>query len=278
MSLIFPDGFRSGCRPRNPQFRGAYPRFRDRRRRRDREDQDEPQPGPWPEPDGDDSPDPTTWDEITEMGLQPDLGLFLDRFKRQTDNSCAAESTAQAFQLCRKSRGGGFIEMNPLSLYHYTSGGDDRGSSIDDNLRYARDLGICPESVRSRSEGWKSRLSDAEKEAARANRIVEFLDVESKNEFAESLMLGFPTVFGWEAHAVVAVKLLRRYKSQQFFKAAGSWGSYVDPWERRYRIDSEFADYLRSEITPGYHLLELDEPEIDRYGAFAIRTVTWLEE
>ena len=277
MTLNYPVGYSRGLKPRRDDLRGRFRRFRDRDRQRPG-----PDPQPYVEPDQDDldSPPVESWDSITDADEQPDLGKFITGFKDQENNgSCGAEGTTQFTEILRRQRGMNYVELNPLSLYHYTSGGVDRGSGVDENLVYAQSTGIVPMDDRDRSKGFLTPVSEANQATAMDYRIGECFDVEDQADFAHALMLGYPVVFGWDAHCVCAVKLLRSHKGTRYFKAAGSWGAWVDPWERerRYRVTDDYRDYLRSEITPGYHLLSLDEPEIERYGAWAGRTVTWDE-
>ena len=118
--------------------------------------------------------------------------------------TCATESTTQAVEIVRRFEGQEYVELNPWSIYWYTSGGRDSGSSIDDNLAYVREKGICPESLWPRSKGWKSRPSAEAMEAALQYRIDEFYDVTTIAEAGTALLLGFPVVFGWQGHSLRA--------------------------------------------------------------------------
>ena len=162
--------------------------------------------------------------------------------------SCATESTTQSMEIVRKLEGQEWVELNPLFIYHTTSGGRDQGSSIDTNLEFARDYGIAPESVWPRSKGFTAKPSADAVEAAMAYRIMEFYDIASISEAGTALLLGFPVVFGWQGHSCVLVQLLSTTKALY----ANSWGNWGD---------QGFGTINLSSINFGY-------------GMFALRTAT----
>jgi len=137
--------------------------------------------------------------------------------------SCATESTAAATMISRSIVGAEQVLLNPLFIYHTTSGGRDAGSSIDDNLEFARDYGIAPESVWPRSKGWQAKPSEEAIQVAKQYRIEEFYDISNINEFVSALLLGFPVVFGSNGHAVTAVQHMGRYPL-----ILNSWGDWED--------------------------------------------------
>jgi hypothetical protein len=154
--------------------------------------------------------------------------------------SCATESTAQSDEIVRKLEGQEWVELNPLSIYHTTSHGRDQGSSIDENLAFARDYGICPESVWPRSKGWQVAPSAEAMEAAAAFKIGEFYDIGSTAEAGTALLLGFAVVMGWQGHSVVLTELL----SPTIAAYANSWGA---DWG-----DEGFGTIKLSSINFGY--------------------------
>lgn len=162
--------------------------------------------------------------------------------------SCATESTTQAVEIIAAQRGEPWIELNPLFIYHETSGGSDGGSSIDENLVFARDKGIAPESVWPRSKGFRATPTAEAIAAALKHRIVEFFDIENVDEFGSALLAGFPVVFGYSGHSICAVSL----KSPTQIEYANSWGDWGD---------AGFGVLSFSSIVWGY-------------GAFAVRTTT----
>jgi hypothetical protein len=137
--------------------------------------------------------------------------------------SCATESTTGADMLNRSCQGLEHILLNPLFVYHTTSGGSDSGSSIDDNLEFVRENGIAPESVWPRSKGWRAKPSAEAVEAAKAFKIEEAWDISNLNEFVSALLQGFAVVFGSQGHAVLAVEHMGSYPL-----ILNSWGDWED--------------------------------------------------
>jgi hypothetical protein len=133
-----------------------------------------------------------------------------------------------------------FVQLNPLFVYHTTSGGRDNGSSIDDNLVFLREKGVAPESTWPRSKGFQATPSAEAYTEALKYRIVEFFDIASWDEFGTALLLGFSVVFGYSGHSVLATKLI----DANTLEYANSW----DPdWN-----DHGFGTLKSSEIYTPY--------------------------
>lgn len=195
--------------------------------------------------------DPGEWPSL--LG-EVELRSFVNKIKDQDGvGSCATESTSQAVEIVRAWEGQQFVELNPWSLYYFSSGGQDNGSSIDTNLKLARDQGICPESIWPRSKGWRAKPSADAMEAAKLYTIQEFYDITTLAEFGTALLLGFPVVFGWSGHSVVATRLL----TVSTFEYANSWAS-------------SWGD-------DGFGTLRLSSVNFN-YGAFAVRTANIKDE
>lgn len=163
--------------------------------------------------------------------------------------SCAAEACTGALMLARELEGQERVILNPWYLYHYSSGGEDKGSSIDENLRLARERGIASQAVWPRSKGWRATPTAEANEDAARHTIEEFYDCTSVDELVSGILSGFVAEFGYNprgGHAVVACDTL----SMSTFKFLNSWGNWGDKGFGTLR----FAD-------------------IDwRYGAFLVRT------
>lgn len=184
-------------------------------------------------------------DLIGEIELRSCVNQILDQ---DGVGSCATESTAQATMISRHLEGQPFVLLNPWSIYWSTSGGSDSGSNIDENLAYARDNGICPESIWPRSKGWRAKPSAAALEAAKEYKIIEFYDCGMVAEIGTALLLGFPVVFGWQSHSCVLTTLLTPSTAEY----ANSWGDWGDQGFGKISLSSiSFA-----------------------YGAFCVRTAT----
>lgn len=165
--------------------------------------------------------------------------------------SCATESTTQAVEITRAFDGFPWVELNPWSIYCFTSGGQDRGSSIDENLVHVRQYGICPESVWPRSKGWQTKPTAEAMEAAKLFKIQEFYDCTTTEEIGTALLLGFAVVYGWNGHSCVLTELL---------SANPATAKYANSWAPSWG-DNGFGTINLSSINFAY-------------GAFAVRTIS----
>ncbi len=226
--LVIPHGKKTGCLPREskvgelcPLLRGNVPII--------------PR-GEWPEL-------IKKLDEA-EGGLRHMVRTGLDQ---NGVGSCAAESTTQALQILREYEGQRHVVLSPWFLYHHTSGGVDNGSTIDGNLRFARDRGIAPMDIWPRSRGWRARPSQQAYDAAKNFRIDEFFDCTNVVEIGSALLKGMSVTFGWSGHSCVLTDLI----STTHARYRNSWG---DNWG-----DNGFGVIRLADIWFGY-------------GAFAIRS------
>jgi hypothetical protein len=138
--------------------------------------------------------------------------------------SCATESTTGGVMLARVLAGQPHVLLNPWYMYHTTSDGVDRGSGIDEDLVFARDNGIAPESVWPRSKGWKATPSAEADEAAKEFRIEEFFDISNVNEMVSALLAGFPVVYGADGHSVLKIQHLDAKKGLDLNSWNTTWG------------------------------------------------------
>jgi len=160
----------------------------------------------------------TPW--IDKVDLRPFGGVPNDQ---NGVGSCATESTEKAVEIAEVMAGMERVPLNPWFLYYHSSGGVDRGSSIDENLRLAREIGIAPRSVWDRDKGWRTRPSAEAYDAALRHRIEEFYDVTSVDEIGSCLIAGLPVVFGWEGHSVVFTSL-KSLVEAEYLNSWGAWG------------------------------------------------------
>lgn len=187
------------------------------------------------------------WSEWSDTTLRDKVRQVLDQ---DGVGSCATESTTQSVMVARAMAGLPFVLLNPWYIYHTTSGGRDRGSSIDENLRFAREHGIASEAVWPRSKGWRKRPSDEAIENAKKYRIEEFYDIQTVDEFVSALLCGFPVVWGAKGHSVLKVE----HRSEREGLDVNSWGT---DWG-----DDGFG------VWASYRAIQWN------YGAFAVRTTT----
>jgi len=164
--------------------------------------------------------------------------------------SCAAESPTGIVMCLRELMGLPRVKLNPWSIYWYTSGGFDRGSTLEDNLEYILRYGIAPMDVWPRSMGWNTEPSEEAKREALKYRLLEYYLVTDWEEFGTALLRGWPVYFGYDAHAVFATQLL----SETMLEFKNSWG---EEWGR-----NGFGTLHKSRIQLGF-------------GAYAFRSVVW---
>lgn len=174
--------------------------------------------------------------------------FILEIFDQDGVGSCACEATAQALQSTKVAAGHAAELLNPWFLYYHTSGGSDRGSSIDEDLEVAADIGISTMSVWPRSKGWRDKPSDEAYASAQLNKIGEIYEVTAKAEAQTALVKGFFIQFGHDGHSELMVDLL----SLNVADVANSWST---DWE-----DGGFHD-------GGFSLDRINYA----YGCFAVR-------
>lgn len=180
-------------------------------------------------------------------GLRPFVKVVLNQ---GSVGSCATEATAGAVMITRAYAGLDHVLLNPWSIYATTSGGRDRGSSIDENLAFARDHGVCPESVWPRSKGWNAKPTASAMEVAKKFRIAEFYDISTIDEMVSALLQGFAVVYGSNGHAVCKVQHVDETKGIDLNSWDTTWG------------DGGFG------VWATYRAVDF------RYGAFAVRAVS----
>jgi hypothetical protein len=183
---------------------------------------------------------------IGKISLRPYVNVIFDQ---DGIGSCATESTTQAIQVVRAWEGKPFVQLNPLFVYHTTSGGHDRGSNIDDNLRFILKYGVAPEAIWPRDKGFKATPSAEAKDAALDYKGLEWADVGTVLQFGSGLLKGYPIVFGYDGHSVLAVEVI---DSESF--------RYVNSWDKSWG-DNGFGVAKFDWINWGY-------------GAWALRSTT----
>ncbi len=225
---VVPPGFSTGCLPRTTKPGEVCPLFSSRIQTIPRSD----------------------WSKYTgKISLRP---FVKEIFNQGQVGSCASESAAQSVMITRAFAGVPHVSLNPYFVYNTVSGGRDRGSTLDANLKFMRERGCAPTSVWPRSQGWRARPSAEAIEAAKAFRIIEFYDIMSVDEMVTALFYGFPVVYGANGHAVVKIEHLNIREGLD----VNSWGP---GWK-----DGGFG------VWAPYSALS----SMLRYGAFAVRTST----
>jgi len=173
---------------------------------------------------------------IGQMDLRPRVEEVFDQ---NGVGSCAAESRTQALQVSLDWAGRPYEQLSPWFLYYHTSGGVDQGSTLSDNLQYARDHGIAPMRLHPRSSGWKRRPSEEAYAEAKQYKLDEFYEITSIQEVGTALILEMPVVFGWNGHSCMLTSLV----DEQTVEYCNSWGDWGD---------AGFGKLRLSEINFGY--------------------------
>lgn len=159
------------------------------------------------------------WGKYTgKISLKPFVKTILDQ---DGVGSCACEAVTQAVMIARAIAGLPHVELNPWFIYHTTSGGWDRGSSIDENLAFVLENGIAPMDVWSRDEGWRKEPSAAAKEAALEFRNIEVFDIASIEDMVSALFDACAVPHGAKGHAVCKVEHLSDKEGDD----VNSWGT-----------------------------------------------------
>ncbi len=162
--------------------------------------------------------------------------------------SCASEGISGCVIACEAKQGNEAVEkLNGFRLYRYVNGGRDGGSSLSDNVSASAKYGTPTEKVSPRSRGWRTRLSDDEKQDALRHRVKEYWRVTDKEEFGTALLLGMFVYAGYSGHAWYAVDPVDDVR----FTWHNSWSK---SW-----ADKGFSTLRYSKVMWGY-------------GAYAVRT------
>lgn len=135
--------------------------------------------------------------------------------------SCAWEALTQGMMGTAKKAGLSPVLLNPYSGYAFTSGGVDRGSSIDTNLEFAMKKGCLPEAIWSRSKGILTKApEELWQKYGKFFRIDEAYDCTSTAETGTALIRGFMVQMGYRGHSVLLLHMIDQYRAL----FANSWG------------------------------------------------------
>jgi hypothetical protein len=198
--------------------------------------------------------------EISELigviSLKPYHG---DIYNQNGAGSCAAESAAGLYRAMGLAAGYDVPRLNPWSVYRITSGGRDNGSSLGENLRHMRGVGVLPESYFPRggwtdsriqnrpANDWSKRPPSGWEEIAKHFKVDEFWEITSVGELVSAVLREFGVTFGWDGHSCYIVELV----DENTAIYANSWGGWGNGGFGRIRLrDVDF-----------------------RYGAYCYRSV-----
>jgi hypothetical protein len=152
----------------------------------------------------------------------------------QLDGHCAANASVQCLACLREQSGQPFVELSPHSLYMQHSRWGT-GSSLDENLRQLRDVGVMtmatfPESKCPRLIIEPSHWTREQRDEAMQYRVLEWYDCDGSFDLgASALQRGMPVVIGlrWPGgggHSVLATDLAKK-GNEWAFRGPNSWGA-----------------------------------------------------
>ena len=192
------------------------------------------------------------WDEW----LASDIDLatnILHTYDQDGIGSCAAEGVNGCVENMISVQGQTPPLFNPYGMYHFTSGGRDQGSTLEDNLEFARDRGCIRAELWPRSKGFRARPSDEALEDAKRFRIDEYYEVENWEELGSALFQKFAGYAAYTGHAWEAVRPVNKTQ----LKWHNSWGE-------------EWGD-------GGYGIINANRVQFS-YGIFVVRSVLWVPD
>lgn len=105
--------------------------------------------------------------------------------------SCNGYACAGALGRARKLAGLPPVTLSGEFIYAGINGGRDRGSMLDDGMRFLRDVGSVPEDMVPRLEYLWRRISDEAKRAAPRFQGFELATAEDEDELATGIALGY---------------------------------------------------------------------------------------
>lgn len=232
-NFIIPDGQATGCNPRTTRVGDYCSRLEDK-------------------------VDIITDDAIFKEHIEADPMTTLLKCVRTIHNqgrvgSCATHSSTAAIELVREFNGQKHVPLSAESLYAFTSGGRDQGSSIDENLRRLQEVGVLTLDTWPQDDHrWSEKPpADLLRSEACYHRIDEWYDVTDIQQIMTCLVLNYPVVFGWQGHSCVLLCLASL--TEAFY--LNSWGNWSDTG------------------MPGIGRIKLRAIN-SQYGMFAVRSTT----
>lgn len=204
-AFVIPYGKKAGCLPRSTRVGEACPLF------------------------GEKIPVMTESEVREAISARKAAGIKTRQFVKDVLDqdgvgSCATESTTQGVRTRKIMSGRPCPILNPWFLYYHSSGGRDQGSSIDENLKLAREIGIPSMEAWPRSKGWQTKPSNEAYLDALNNRITEFYDITTTMEIRTALVLDFLVVFGHDSHSELMIDI----PDYAGADVVNSWGDWED--------------------------------------------------
>lgn len=165
-------------------------------------------------------------DIISDSNRTPPDYYVRDVHNQKNVGSCAAEGSSGSMACRRNQDGSDTPTLNPYAMYHTTSGGSDRGSTLHDNLAFLQEFGCPSEKIWPRSKGWRTKPSAEAMEDALSYRLSldGVVKVNNRREFWTMILAGFPVYFGYTGHAIFASNVLDLDRFTYVNSWDESWG------------------------------------------------------
>ena len=137
------------------------------------------------------------WGVIKELAASGSRRMGRKRFgpnyirNQGSRGSCNGYAGAKATERARELRGADRMVLSGEDLYAQINGGQDRGSGLQNGMEALTRSGVAPESMVPHQEFRNSRISSEAKQSRSRFRIQEPLGVDTEQELASGLALGF---------------------------------------------------------------------------------------
>lgn len=189
------------------------------------------------------------WDQL--IAEQEDNEFLVKEIKNQKqEGSCATNATTGSGETNWVYQFGLWIQFSPISIYRFVANGPNSGSTISDNLKHIRNVGVLPQDTALNREiltkagvplkmlqptGYYQEFPDGWKDVAALFRWREYLDIASFDGLVSAIFRKRFPVYGRSGHAIYGVKVVKR-NGGYYIKYANSWGVWG---ENGYGYDSE---------------------------------------
>lgn len=193
------------------------------------------------------------WDEYLEKSVDLQLNSKYI-FDQDGVGSCGSEGKDACSEIMLSVQSGEDPPLfNPFGTYFYVSGGRDQGSSLQDNVEFAKTRGSFREELHPRSLGWRQEPSEEAKADALNYRWDEVYQVMNWEELGSANFQGFVGYCAYAGHAWAGIRPVN--KSQYLWR--NSWG---EDWGNK-----------------GYGVINANRIQF-QWGIFVVRTMLWVPE
>lgn len=193
---------------------------------------------------------PEDWPELIKNGAGDQRKYVNWIYDQDGIGSCAAEGLCACVDVDREHAGLPRVKFNPWPLYILSGEGQDNGSTLEDNLKFARERGLVPDELWPRAQHrWNDMPPQSVWDEAKKYRVEEFYDIGSAVEAGSALLTNHCVYAAYPGHAWELIAILNTIQGLW----RNSWGTQ---WG-----DNGFGVINLSQLTY-------------QWGIYAIRTTT----